>query len=68
MNRFELGKDEHLMKVAEVAEILNISKAKVYRLIQEGELPAIRISHAVRVMPYDLNEYAKRAHTAEFEG
>ena len=52
MNRFELGKDEHLMKVAEVAEILNISKAKVYRLIQHGELPAIRISHAVRAVSY----------------
>ena len=67
MNRFSLTKDEHLLKVAEVAEILSLSKAKVYRLIQRGELPAIRISHAVRVMPYDLKEYAKHGHTGQLK-
>jgi excisionase family DNA binding protein len=60
MTELEITKDEQLLKPADIARILNISKALAYRLIQHGEIPAIRISHAVRVMRSDLDEYLKR--------
>jgi excisionase family DNA binding protein len=51
--------NEQLLKASDVARILNISKALVYRLIQQGVIPSVRINHAVRVMPSDLNAYVK---------
>lgn len=47
-----------LLKIAEVAEILQISKTTVYRLIEVGYLPAVRITMAsVRVRELDLEKY-----------
>ena len=46
-----------LLKAAEVAKILNISRSLTYRLFQEGKIPTIRINKAVRVMPKDLITY-----------
>lgn len=46
-----------LLKALEVAEILNISRALAYRLISNGDIPAIRINHSVRVRSEDLQEY-----------
>jgi len=34
-----------LLKVDEAAEFLHCSRATVYRLIHEGELPAFRLGH-----------------------
>ncbi len=60
MNELELSKDERLLKAADIARILNISKALAYRLIQRGEIPVIRISHAVRIKRSDLEDYVKK--------
>ena len=46
-----------LLKVAEVAQILNISKSLIYRLIQSGDLPSIRLGRSVRVRPADLEQF-----------
>ncbi len=46
--------DEQLLKASEVARILNISRSLVYRLIQTGKIPYIRINQAVRVHQDDL--------------
>ena len=46
-----------LLKAAEVAQILNISRSLTYRLLQEGQIPVIRINQAVRVHPKDLLQY-----------
>ena len=46
-----------LLKVAEVAQILNISKSLAYRLIQSGDLPSIRLGRSVRVRPADLEQF-----------
>ena len=64
MNTLDLARGERLLKADEVAKILNISKTKVYRLIQQGQIRAIRIHPLVRVIPADLKEYAKRSHIA----
>ena len=46
-----------LLKVAEVAQILNVSDSHVYRLIKSGELPSVRMGRSLRVKPADLDEY-----------
>ena len=46
-----------LLKATEVAEILNISQSKAYRLMQTRELPTVSIGTARRVRPVDLHNY-----------
>ena len=46
-----------LLKVQEVAKILNISRAMAYRLIQTGEIRAVKIGSALRVRCEDLINY-----------
>jgi len=49
---------EKLLTVDEVAEILQVSPTTVYRRIQAGELPAIKLGHRqVRIKPEDLEAY-----------
>jgi excisionase family DNA binding protein len=60
MTEFIDARNERLIKVADVAKILNISRALAYRLLQNGDIPAIRINHAVRVRPSDLDEYIEK--------
>jgi excisionase family DNA binding protein len=50
---------KRLYKVHEVAEILNVSRSQVYRLISLGQIPCIRIGQATRIHPNDLCEYIK---------
>ncbi len=38
-----------LLTVAEVAELLRVSRATVYKLCEIGELPHVRISNSIRV-------------------
>ena len=44
-----------LLKAPEVAVILNCSKALVYKLIKQKELPSVQIGYTVRVRSEDLN-------------
>jgi excisionase family DNA binding protein len=47
-----------LLKIAEVADVLRVSKTTIYRLIQVGDLPAVHIADAtVRVRMVDLEKY-----------
>lgn len=56
----EINNDLMLLKVAEVAEILNISRSQVYQLMQKGEIPTIKINRSIRVRPCDLEEYIQK--------
>lgn len=51
---------EPLVRVTEVARRLNISRSLAYRLVQQGDLPCIRINHSVRVRASDLDEYVAK--------
>ena len=68
MNGFEALKDQKLLRATEVARVLDISRSLAYRLMRTGEIPVIKISHAVRVKPSDLKEYVKRCRKSEFAG
>jgi excisionase family DNA binding protein len=68
MKELELPKDGSLLKAADIARILNISKALAYRLIRKREIPVVRICHAVRVKPSDLEDYVNRCRKGFFEG
>ena len=60
---------EKLLTVEEVAEILRVSLTTVYRRIQAGELPYIKLGHRqVRIKPEDLEAYieAHRVTSTEF--
>ena len=51
--------EERLLKSDEVAEILQVSRAKAYSLLQRGEIPRIRIGSLVRVRREDLERYIR---------
>lgn len=40
--------DDRLLKVAEVGQLLGYSRATIYRLIDLGELPVVRVGGTVR--------------------
>ena len=46
-----------LLKAKDVSEILKISRAMAYNLMQRGEIPTVRIGKARRVRPEDLIKY-----------
>lgn len=45
------------MTVNEVAAVLRVSAMTVYRRINAGELPAVRIGRSFRVRQQDLDRY-----------
>lgn len=45
------------LTVAEVAEIMRVSKMTVYRLVHSGELPAVRVGRSFRVNETAVSEY-----------
>lgn len=57
--------EENLLRVKTVQERLALSRAKVYRIIQRKELPAIKIGKSVRVAKSDLNDFIKRHRTCD---
>ncbi|MDO5732112.1 helix-turn-helix domain-containing protein [Corynebacterium sphenisci] len=45
------------LTVAEVADIMRVSKMTVYRLVHSGELPAVRVGRSFRVHEKAVAEY-----------
>lgn len=51
-----------LLRVSEVAELLAISRSRVYELIHAGDIPVVRMggaNHAVRIPKYALEAWVK---------
>jgi len=46
-----------LLKADEVAKILNVSQALVYKLMRNQNIPTIRIGNTRRIDPQDLKNY-----------
>jgi len=51
---------KRLLKVSQVASILNVSRAMTYRLMQQGEIRSVHISGSRRVRPEDLERYIEK--------
>jgi excisionase family DNA binding protein len=45
------------LTVAEVAEVMRVSKMTVYRLLHSGEMPAVRVGRSFRVPQDALDHY-----------
>ena len=45
------------LTVAEVAELMRVSKMTVYRLVHSGELPAVRVGRSFRVHDQAVQDY-----------
>jgi excisionase family DNA binding protein len=43
-----------LLTVPEVAALLRLSPRSVRRLIADGRLPVVRLGHAIRIRPQDV--------------
>jgi excisionase family DNA binding protein len=46
-----------VLTVTEVAEALRVSSMTVYRLVNAGELAALRIGRNIRIRAVDLDDY-----------
>jgi excisionase family DNA binding protein len=49
--------------VSEVAQVLRVSKMTVYRLIRQGDLPAVRIGRGFRIREDDVHRYLESRYT-----
>ena len=48
---------DKLLTAQEVANLLNVSKAKAYQMMQRGEIASARMGHAVRLRRRDLDDF-----------
>jgi excisionase family DNA binding protein len=46
-----------LLNIREAAELLHVSRAFVYLMLQRGDIPTVRIGRMLRVRPEDLERY-----------
>lgn len=46
-----------VIRVTEVAELLDCSKAKVYKMIHSGELPSVDVGGCKRVPVLELEQF-----------
>lgn len=54
------NREQRWLKVAEVAQLLRVSKMTVYRLISSGELRSARVGRSYRLAEEDVNAYLQR--------
>ncbi|KXC04561.1 helix-turn-helix domain-containing protein [Microbacterium hominis] len=52
--------DVRFLTVAEVADIMRVSKMTVYRLVHAGELPAVRFGRSYRVPETAVTDAVRR--------
>jgi excisionase family DNA binding protein len=51
--------EKALYRPSEAAEVLGLSRSKVYELISRGNLPSVHVGHSVRVRAEDLAEWIR---------
>lgn len=49
------------LTVAEVAAMIRVSKMTVYRMLHNGEIPAVRVGRSFRVTEKDVDEFIRRS-------
>lgn len=53
--------DVQFLTIAEVATKMRVSKMTVYRLVHNGDLPAVRVGRSFRVTEDDVNAYLQKS-------
>ncbi|UGB31300.1 helix-turn-helix domain-containing protein [Metabacillus sp. B2-18] len=48
-----------ILTILEVAELLKLSKCKVYALAKSGEIPIVKIGGSIRVVQEELENHLK---------
>lgn len=56
---------DRLITVPQAAEILNISRSGVYRLMDHGALKSLRVGHARRIRHRDLMMFVDEAYITD---
>lgn len=51
------------LTVNEVADLLRVSSMTIYRLIKDGELPAVRVGKSYRLLEQDIDAYLAKQYT-----
>ena len=51
--------DVHFLTVAEVASVMRVSKMTVYRLVHNGDMPAVRVGRTFRVPEQAVHDYLR---------
>ncbi|MBM7416203.1 helix-turn-helix domain-containing protein [Rhodococcus sp. BP-349] len=54
--------ETQFMTVAEVAALMRVSKMTVYRLIKNGELPAVQVGRSFRVHAKAVHDYLETSY------
>jgi len=57
------GSRRAFLTVAEVAEMLRVSNMTVYRLINAGSIPAVRVGKSYRLTEEDVDAYLAQSYT-----
>ncbi len=58
----EAGGGSSFLTVAEVATLMRVSKMTVYRLVHNGELPAVRVGRSFRVHEKAVHDYLQTSY------
>ncbi|GAA2063975.1 helix-turn-helix domain-containing protein [Williamsia deligens] len=56
------GSGTQFLTVAEVAALMRVSKMTVYRLVHNGELPAVRVGRSFRVHAKAVHDYLETSY------
>jgi len=51
---------EGLLSIGQLAQRLNISRARVYQMAQDGEIPGIKVGSLWRFREQDIDDYLDR--------
>jgi len=54
------GSQRSLLSIAEVCQELGMGKSWVYKRIQSGEIPSVKLGHNIKVKREDLQRYLER--------
>ena len=52
--------ETEFLTVTEVAKTLRVSRMTVYRLVEDGKIPAYRFGHIFRIALDDFNAFVER--------